>query len=82
MTGRGTCQIRPRSPSGAVSRAMANPCAGRSLSIARTVSSASDSDGSAIMILSVVRSATTVTWVATTVTWVATTVAAGRHATA
>src|ERR1700733_7202508 len=53
MTGRGICQIRPRSPPGAVSRAMAKPCAGRSLSIARTVRSARDSDGSAVMILSV-----------------------------
>ena len=64
MTGRGTCQMRPSSPSGAVSRAMANPCAGRSLRIARTVRSASDSDGPALMILSVVRSAATVTWAA------------------
>ena len=53
MTGRGICQIRPRSPPGAVSRAMAKPCAGRSLSSARTVHSASDSDGPALMILSV-----------------------------
>jgi hypothetical protein len=36
---------------------MANPCAGRSLSIARTVRSASDSDGPALMILSVVGAA-------------------------
>ncbi len=57
MTGRGICQIRPSSPSGAVSRAMAKPCAGRSLSIARTVRSASDSDGPSVMIPSVVRAA-------------------------
>ena len=38
-------------------RAMAKPCAGRSLSIARTVRSASDSDGPAVMILSVVGAA-------------------------
>ncbi len=46
---------------------MAKPCAGRSLSMARTVRSASDSDGSAVMIHSVVRSAATVTWVAAAV---------------
>jgi hypothetical protein len=57
MTGRGICQIRPRSPPGAVSRAMAKPCAGRSLSIASTVRSASDSDGLAVMIPSVVGAA-------------------------
>src|SRR5690349_13218533 len=52
------CQIWPSSPPGAVSRAMAKPCAGRSLSIARMACSASDNDGPSVMCPSVVARAT------------------------
>ena len=49
MTGLGICQIRPSSPWGAVSWAMANPCVGRSLTTASTVHSGSDNVGHALM---------------------------------
>src|SRR5215467_12061220 len=49
MTGLGICQIRPTSPSGAVSWAMAKPWVGCSLISTSTVHSASDSDGPAFM---------------------------------
>src|SRR6516164_7104705 len=49
MTGLGICQIRPSSPRGAVSWAMANPCVGRSLTTASTVHSGSDNVGHPLM---------------------------------
>ena len=45
MTGLGMCQIRPSSPPGAVSWAMAKPCVGPSLTTASTVHSGSDNVG-------------------------------------
>ena len=49
MTGRGICQIRPSSPYGAVSWAMAKPCVGCSLTTASTVHSGSDNVGHPLM---------------------------------
>src|SRR5215472_7365990 len=49
MTGLGICQIRPSSPPGAVSWAMAKPCVAPSLITASTVHSGSDSVGHPLM---------------------------------
>src|SRR6516225_2009264 len=52
MTGLGMCQIRPSSPPGAVSWAMAKPWVGPSLTTASTVHSGRDNLGHALMALS------------------------------
>src|SRR6516164_8097818 len=49
MTGLGICHIRPSSPPGAVSWAMAKPCVGCSLTTASTVHSGSDNVGAVLM---------------------------------
>ena len=62
MTGLGICQIRPSSPPGAVSWAMANPCVGPSLTTASTVHSGSDNVGHALMGPSLEESLTAACW--------------------